>query len=87
VLKTTLGPIPQPNYIPVLCFSFIKELIPVSIFVRTNELSFEEHESTNGPSGFIYLSITAIYMIVLELTVYDFTIYPVTILNSLMFPK
>jgi hypothetical protein len=69
VLKITFGPIPHPNYIPELCFSLIKELIPESIFVSTSELSLEEQEKTNGPSGFIYLSITAIYIMVLEFTV------------------
>jgi hypothetical protein len=41
----------------VLYLSFIKELMVVSIFVNTSELSFDEQLKTNGPSGFIYLSM------------------------------
>ena len=55
LLNTTFGPIPQPNYIPVLYFNFNNELVDVSILVKTKELSFDEQLNTNGLSGFIYL--------------------------------
>ena len=85
-LNTTLGPIPQPNSIPVLYLSFSRELTPVSILVKTRELSLEEQLSTNGPSGFISLSTVTNSIIEFELTTRFFTGYPVLTLNSFSWP-
>jgi hypothetical protein len=86
-LNTTFGPIPHPNYIPVLYFSLRTELIDVSIFVNSNELSFEEQLRINVPSGFIYRSIVAISIIELEFTTKLRTASPVFTLNTFMLPK
>ncbi len=70
----------------MLYFNFIKELVELSIFVTTKELSFEEQLNIKGPSGFIYLSITASSMIEFELTTKDLVNSPVLTLISFMFP-
>lgn len=85
-LKTTFGPIPHPNYIPVLYLSFRTELIAVSIFVKTKELSLEEQLNMNGPSGFISLSMVASSIMEFELTTNDRAASPVLTLKTLMFP-
>ncbi len=85
-LNTTLGPIPHPNSMPVLYLSLSNELTPVSIFVKTKELSFEEQLNINGPQGFIYLSMVTSSMIELELTTSVLPASPVLTLNTLICP-